>query len=163
MIVSEEMDKMEGKDLPALELELIPGGTLSLPKDFLGKWSVLYFYPKDDTPGCTKQACTYQENLQRFQALGINIYGVSLDSISSHQEFQEKFSLQFPLIADTQKELSKALGVYGDQQWQGKTFQGLSRDSFAINPEGKIQQVWRSVSPTTTVEETYEFIQKFQQ
>ena len=152
------IDKNQGKDLPKFTLSLSPSGSIQIPKDFLGKWTLLYFYPKDDTPGCTKQACAYQESMERFRAINVGVYGVSLDSVESHGQFQEKYGLHFPLIADTEAKLSEVLGVYGDQEWKGKIFKGLSRDTFLINPEGKIERIWRKVDPTNTVKETYDVV-----
>lgn len=148
------MDNLVGTMIPEMKLDVIPGGSLNLPGAFLGKWTILYFYPKDDTPGCTKQACGYQEQRAAFVDADLQLFGVSLDDVDSHQAFQDKFGLDFPLIADTEAKLSTALGVYGDQEWQGKVYQGLSRDSFLIDPKGKIVAEWRKVNPVESVTET---------
>lgn len=153
-------DPFVGKKLPKVTLPVTGGDPITLPDDVKGQWTVLYFYPKDDTPGCTKQACSYQENTQAFKKLGAKVYGVSLDSIESHNKFRNKFSLQFPLISDPEHKLSEALGVYGDKTFMGKTYKGLSRDTFLVDGEGKIRQVWRKVKPDTTVEETAKAIQE---
>lgn len=147
-------DTCVGKMLPHVALPSSTGGTVTLPDDFKGKWTLLYFYPKDDTPGCTVQACQYRDHKADSERIGVHLYGVSLDDLTSHDAFAKKFSLNFPLLADTAHALSEALGVYGDQTWNGKTFKGLSRDTFLIGPEGQIRHVWRKVSPSTTVEET---------
>lgn len=146
-------DEQEGRSLPALELKTTRQDKLTIPKDFLGKWNVLYFYPKDDTPGCTKQACSYRDHFEKFKRSNVQVWGVSLDTVDSHNDFSRKFSLNFPLIADTDHKLSEALGVYGDQTWNQKTFKGLSRDTFLINPDGKVEKVWRKVDPESTVQE----------
>ncbi|NQZ00718.1 MAG: peroxiredoxin [Bdellovibrionales bacterium] len=127
---------------------------LNLPADLKGGWSLIYFYPKDDTPGCTKQACGYRDQIADFDQIGLKVYGVSLDDEASHTAFQDKFSLNFPLIVDSEKVLSEALGVYGEQTWNDQTFMGLSRDSFLIDPDGKVAYEWRKVNPTETVGET---------
>lgn len=149
-------DPLTGTALPTLTLEHSQNGTLTLPGDLKGQWTLLYFYPKDDTPGCTKQACSYRDHIGDFQNLGLKVYGVSMDGLESHQEFKAKFSLNFPLLADIDGHLSQALGVYGDQEWGGKVFKGLSRDSFLIGPDATVKHVWRKVDPTTTMAETLE-------
>lgn len=151
-----------GQTLPKMALKSSEGRTLQIPEDLKGKWTILYFYPKDDTPGCTKQACTYRDSISEFEKVNAQIYGVSLDDLDSHDAFIQKFHLNFPLLADTEHALSEALGSYGDQEWQGKTYKGLSRDTFILDPEGKVRKVYRKVSPETTVMETFEEIQKLQ-
>ncbi|EQA61881.1 peroxiredoxin [Leptospira alexanderi] len=153
-------DSMLGINLPTISLESTEGKNVKLPEDIAGSWTLLYFYPKDDTPGCTKQACSYRDNIGEFKKIGAKVYGVSLDNLDSHGNFIQKYSLNFPLLSDPDHKLSEALGVYGDQEWKGKVFKGLSRDSFLISPNGKIQKVWRKVDPTTTVEETLQEISK---
>jgi peroxiredoxin Q/BCP len=147
-------DAIEGKALPSLSLEATKVGKVELPKDFLGKVSIIYFYPKDDTPGCTKQACSYRDDSATFRELGIALYGVSLDDLTSHDAFSTKFSLDFPLISDPEHKLADFFGVYGEREWNGKKFMGLSRDSFLIDAEGKVVRAFRRVDPTTTANET---------
>lgn len=148
-------DRMEGKQIPRMSLDHSEGGRLELPGGLYGKWTVLYFYPKDDTPGCTKQACGYRDRLADFSEAGAQVFGVSLDDFDSHDHFKKKFSLNFPLLADTDRQLSEALGVYGDQEWRGQVYKGLSRDSFLIGPDGVIRKVWRAVDPLATIAETH--------
>lgn len=155
-------DPLVGKTLPSLTLSHSDGGKVTLPDDFKGQWTILYFYPKDDTPGCTKQACSYRDNIAQFKEAGAEVWGVSLDDLASHDDFREKYTLNFPLIADTEHKLSETLGVYGDQEWQGKTFKGLSRDTFLIDPDGAVRQVWRKVNPLETVSQTYEALKSHQ-
>jgi peroxiredoxin Q/BCP len=140
--------------LPVLSLTASDKKTWSIPADFLGKWTLLYFYPKDDTPGCTVQACAYRDHKKDWEKSGIQVLGVSMDDLNSHDSFARKFELNFPLLADTEKKLATALNVYGEQEWQGKKYMGLSRDSFLINPKGEIIKEWRKVDPKTTVTET---------
>lgn len=142
--------------LPVLSLTASDQKTWSIPTDFLGKWTLLYFYPKDDTPGCTLQACAYRDHKKDWEKSGIQVLGVSMDDLASHDSFARKFELNFPLLADTEKKLATALHVYGEQEWQGKKYMGLSRDSFLINPKGEIIKEWRKVDPKTTVMETLE-------
>ncbi|MBC7691956.1 MAG: peroxiredoxin [Methylotenera sp.] len=154
-------DALVGKSLPSVQLDSSAGGKVSLPQDLLGKWTVLYFYPKDDTPGCTKQACSYRDSIDDFTKIGTRVLGVSTDDLVSHDSFIQKFSLNFPLLADTEHKLSEALGVYGPQEWQGKVYQGVSRDTFLIDPQGTIRDVWRKVSATATMAETLEAVKKY--
>jgi thioredoxin-dependent peroxiredoxin len=154
-----KVDPLVGTVVPHVDLESSDGRKVRLPEDLKGKWTLLYFYPKDDTPGCTKQACNYRDNLEQFKRIGVQVFGVSSDTLASHDAFIKKFNLNFPLLADTQQLLSKPLGSYGEQSWNGKTYMGLSRDTFLIDPTGKIRQVWRKVRPENTVNETFEAVQ----
>ncbi|TGK08876.1 peroxiredoxin [Leptospira fletcheri] len=154
------VDKWEGKKLPDVTLESSDGMRVHLPNDASGSWTLLYFYPKDDTPGCTKQACSYRDNLEDFGKAGAKVYGISSDSLESHKNFIGKFGLTFPLLSDPRHDLSGPLGVYGDQEWQGRVFKGLSRDTFLLGPDGMIRKVWRKVDPTKTVAETLDEILK---
>jgi peroxiredoxin Q/BCP len=163
-------DAIEGKLLPSLSLSAVFGGQteaqaapevgkVELPQDLLGKYSVLYFYPKDDTPGCTKQACAYRDDQRKFRELGAQVFGVSLDDLSSHDAFVRKFSLNFPLISDPEHKLADFLGAYGEREWQGKKFMGLSRDTFVIDPHGRVARAFRKVDPLSTAGDTYEALQ----
>ena len=147
-----------GTQIPQVSLKATEVGEVTLPQT--GSWTLLYFYPKDDTPGCTKQACTYRDTYQKFTDAGIKLYGVSMDDMDSHGAFKEKFNLNFPLISDPEHVLADALGVYGDHRVErpdGKAFEwtGLARDSFLIDPEGKVRQEWRMIDPVEGVEATY--------
>jgi peroxiredoxin Q/BCP len=131
---------------------------LQWPQELKNQWTLLYFYPKDDTPGCTKQACSYRDNISEFTKRGVKVFGVSLDDLTSHNAFAEKFSLNFPLIYDKDKALSTFLGVYGEQEWNGNKYMGLSRDTFLIDPNGVVQREWRKVNPLATVGETLQAV-----
>jgi peroxiredoxin Q/BCP len=120
------------------------GNTISL-NDFQGKKLVVYFYPKDDTPGCTAQACNLRDNYQTFKNAGYEILGVSADTAAKHQKFIEKYSLPFPLIADTEKEVIKAFGVWGEKKFMGKIYDGIHRETFVINENGVIEEVIEKV------------------
>jgi len=147
----------EGKPAPDFELTSDSGDTVKL-SDLKGKQVVVYFYPKDDTPGCTKQACAYRDEGAKFKELGVKLFGVSADDLTSHEAFRDKFSLNFPLISDPEHKLADFFGSYGDQEWQGRVFKGLSRDTFLIDPNGKVAKAFRRVNPTDTVGVTYEAI-----
>ena len=115
--------------------------------DYLGKWVVLYFYPKDDTPGCTKEACSFRDNYQTLQIKGVVILGVSKDSISSHKKFADKYRLTFPLLSDEDKKIHKAYGAWGKKKFMGREFEGTLRNTYLINPKGEIQKVYENVNP----------------
>ncbi|HEX8248167.1 MAG TPA: thioredoxin-dependent thiol peroxidase [Pyrinomonadaceae bacterium] len=114
--------------------------------DFRGERVVLYFYPKDDTPGCTKQACSLRDSYDAFTEKGIKVFGVSNDDEASHRKFISKFSLPFDLLADTEKEIVNAYGVYGEKNMYGKKYMGINRTTFLIDEEGKIKKIFKKVN-----------------
>lgn len=120
---------------------------------YRGKWVLLYFYPKDDTPGCTKEACSMRDNLPTFEKLDMVILGVSTDHVKSHKKFSEKFALNFPILADEQKEVVNAYQVWQPKKFMGREFLGTLRVSFLINPEGNIAKVYEKVKPEQHAEE----------
>ncbi len=131
-----------GSDAPEFDL-LDQNGKRQRLTDYSGKWLVLYFYPKDDTPGCTTQACNFRDDYFRIRALGAVVIGVSLDDVSSHKEFAEKYHLPFSLLADDKKQVAKAYNVlrgFGPVSYS-------SRQTFIINPQGKVAVHYESVSP----------------
>jgi peroxiredoxin Q/BCP len=113
-------------------------------KDLKGKTVVLYFYPKDDTPGCTKEACAFRDDYKAFSKKSV-ILGVSLDNVKSHQKFKTKYNLPFPLLSDEGAAVSKLYGVYKQKSMYGRTFWGLERTTFVISPEGRIQTIFSKV------------------
>lgn len=121
--------------------------------DYRGRWVVLYFYPKDDTPGCTKEACGFRDEKGRLEALGAVVLGVSADEVESHRAFAEKYRLNFPLLADPKKEAILAYGAWGKKNLYGKEYEGVLRQTLLIDPEGRIAKVWRKVSPEGHAEE----------
>ncbi len=127
----------EGEKAPQFEGKDQNGNTIRL-SDFTGKKLVLYFYPKDDTPGCTKEACNLRDNYQALKDQGIEIIGVSADTESKHQKFIEKYDLPFPLIADTEKEIIQAFGVWGEKKFLGKTYDGIHRITFVMDENGNV-------------------------
>ena len=112
-----------------------------------GKTIVLYFYPKDDTPGCTKEACSFRDANHLMQKSGIVVLGISTDDVASHQQFADKYSLSFPLLSDTNTTVSQLYGVYGEKNMYGKKFMGVSRETFLIDKEGIVRKIWHTVKP----------------
>jgi len=133
-----------GDHAPAFQAKDQHGNSISL-QEFSGKKLVLYFYPKDDTPGCTAEACNLRDNYEHFQAKGYEIIGVSADSEKSHQKFIDKYSLPFRLIADVDKAVSEAFGVYGLKKFMGKEYMGINRTTFVIDEKGIIEKVIEKV------------------
>jgi len=122
------------------------GKTVSLT-NFRGKDVVLYFYPRDDTPGCTKEACGFRDAFAEFQEKGAVILGVSTDPIKSHAKFATKYKLPFILLADEEKKIVQAYGVWGEKRFMGRKYQGTHRVTFLIGPDGKIKNIWPGVKP----------------
>jgi peroxiredoxin Q/BCP len=127
---------------------------------YRGSWVLLYFYPKDDTPGCTKEACGFRDHLNDLKKHDIVVLGVSADSVASHQKFAQKYNLNFPLLADEKKEVIKAYGTWGKKKFMGKEFEGILRVSFLINPEGDIVKKYDKVKPEIHAGEVLEDIKK---
>lgn len=115
---------------------------------YTGKYVLLYFYPKDDTPGCTKEACGFRDNFSALSDADVVVLGVSADTTVSHKKFADKFSLNFPLLADVDHTLAKAYGVYGEKTLFGKQIMGIHRESFLIGPDGTILKHYKKVKPT---------------
>ena len=135
----------EGTAAPAFKTTDANGEPVNL-KDFRGKKVVLYFYPKDDTPGCTKEACSFRDAFSKFKKQGITILGVSPDSEKSHQKFTAKYKLPFTLLADTDHSIADAYGVYGEKKFMGRTYMGIHRTTFLIDEKGKIKKVFEKVN-----------------
>lgn len=134
----------EGDNAPDFTAHDTNGNTVKLT-DLRESRVCLYFYPKDDTPGCTKQACSLRDSFAEFEKQNIKIFGVSPDDEKSHQKFTNKFNLPFPLLADTDHVVSNAYGVYGEKSMYGKTYMGITRTTFLINEAGKIVKIFRKV------------------
>ena len=124
-------------------------GKMHTLSDYSGKWVLLYFYPKDDTPGCTIEACVIRDQFKDFNAIGAIVLGVSTDSVASHKKFASAYELPFTLLADEHKEVVGQYGVFGEKKFMGKTYLGTSRTSFLISPEGEIAKVYEKVKPET--------------
>lgn len=128
-------------------------GELRKSNDYLGKWVILYFYPKDDTPGCTKEACAFRDGFSKFKKAGIEILGVSTDSVKKHLKFVEKYSLPFTLLSDEDKELVTDFKVWGEKKFMGRKYTGTNRVSYLINPKGTIVKVYEKVKPDVHADE----------
>lgn len=130
----------EGSKAPVFEGADQNGKKVSL-NDFKGKKVILYFYPKDDTPGCTAQACNLRDNYSELIQKGFQVIGISTDSVKSHKKFEDKYSLPFPLIADEEKKIVEEYGVWGEKKFMGKNYMGTSRTTFLIDENGIIKNV----------------------
>lgn len=128
-------------------------------KSLNGRRTVLYFYPKDNTSGCTKEACDFRDNMNRLLPL-VEVIGVSPDSVSSHQKFQQKHGLNFMLVADTEHELAAKYGVWKEKSMYGRKYMGIERSTFVIDAKGKIEREWRKVKVAGHVEEVLDYLQK---
>ena len=133
-----------GDKAPEFVLPASTGEDISL-KDQAGKKVVLYFYPKDDTPGCTKEACGFRDASDELQALGAVVLGVSADSVKSHEKFVGKYELNFPLLADTEKVVANSYGAWGEKQRYGRTYMGMNRMTYLIDESGNIERIWPAV------------------
>ena len=145
-----------GDKAPDFQTQNQDGKTISL-SDFKGKKLILYFYPKDNTPGCTAEACNFNDNYSDLIEKGFEVVGVSPDSIESHQKFIAKYNLSFHLIADTNKEIINKYGVWGEKNMYGKKSMGLLRTTFVIDEEGKIAHIFKRVQ---TKDHTNQILQK---
>lgn len=128
--------------------------------DYKGQLILLYFYPKDDTPGCTKEACQIRDNFPAFNKLKAKVFGVSVDSVKSHKKFAEKYKLPFVLLADEKKEVVKKYGVWGKKKFMGREYEGTRRTSFLINPKGKIVKIYENVKPEIHADEVLKDLKK---
>lgn len=146
---------------PAFEV-LDQDGKAQKLSDYKGKWVLLYFYPKDNTPGCITEAEHFRDAAQDFEKRNVQVLGVSTDSVESHKKFADKFNLNFPLLADTDKEVVNAYGVWGEKKFMGKTYMGTNRDSFLIDPDGNIAKVYEKVKPKEHVQEVLADIDELQ-
>ena len=135
-----------GDQAPEFELTAGDGSTVRL-QDLRGKKVVLYFYPRDDTPGCTKEACSFRDASEAYAQRGAAVFGVSADSTGSHQKFTRKFGLTFPLLSDPDHSVAEAYDSWGLKEFMGREYQGNKRNTFLIDEHGKIAKVWESVKP----------------
>ena len=133
-----------GQKAPAFSLKATDGSTVKL-SDLKGQPVVLYFYPKDDTPGCTKEACAFRDRQKDLEKLGAKVLGVSPDDIDSHQKFTDKFKLNFPLLADTNHKVAEKYGAWREKNRYGKKFMGIQRSTFVIDADGRVTKVWKAV------------------
>jgi len=145
-----------GADAPSFKLQ-DQNGDWHASEDYRGQWLAVYFYPKDDTPGCTKEACNFRDNIYAFKAIGAAVVGVSVDDVESHKEFSDKYKLPFTLLADEDHAMAAAYGVLKDY----KLVKIASRQSFLLDPDGKIAKHYAKVDPDTHTEEVLADIKTF--
>jgi peroxiredoxin Q/BCP len=136
----------EGTKAPDFTADTDKGETVAL-QDFAGKHVVLYFYPKDDTPGCTTEACNFRDNMGLLESAGAIVLGISLDGVKSHQKFRDKFELPFTLLSDPEHVVADAYGVYGQKTFMGREYMGVDRATFVIGPDGTLEKIWPKVKP----------------
>jgi thioredoxin-dependent peroxiredoxin len=143
-----ELKLKVGDVAPAFRVPASGGATVSLA-DFKGKHVILYFYPKDNTSGCTREACAFSDLFARFKSKGVVVLGVSVDPVASHDKFADKYRLPFPLLADVERKIVQAYGVWGEKSFLGRKYMGTHRVTFWIGPEGRIKKIWPKVKPET--------------
>ncbi len=148
-----------GQKAPPFTLLDQKGDTHTLA-DYAGAWVLLYFYPKDDTPGCTKEACAFRDHFPAFKKLEATVFGISVDSVKSHAKFAEKFTLPFTLLADPEKTMVNAYGVWGKKKFMGREYLGTMRTSFLIDPKGTIAKIYDQVKPELHAEEVVADLKK---
>lgn len=137
----------EGTKAPGFELQDSEGKIHKL-SDYAGETIVVYFYPKDDTPGCTKEACSFRDSYADFKKAGVTIIGISPDKVESHKKFKEKYALPFTLLADPDHAVCEAFGVWGLKKSFGREYEGVFRTTYVIGPEGEIKRVFENVKPS---------------
>lgn len=147
----------EGDPAPAFSGLTQTGEKITL-KNLRGKPVVLYFYPKDDTPGCTKEACGFRDAYGEFEKAGAVVLGVSTDPVKAHQKFIDKFSLPFTLLSDEDKSIVTAFGVWGEKSFMGRKYMGTHRVTFLIGPNGRIARIWPEVKPEKHAAEVLEAV-----
>jgi peroxiredoxin Q/BCP len=150
-----------GKKAPDFTLAADDGTMVKL-SDMRGSPVVLYFYPKDDTPGCTKEACAFRDRKKELAEMGAKVLGVSPDGVESHAKFREKFSLNFPLLADPDLQISEEYGAWGEKNLYGKKTLGIRRSTFLIDAEGVIRKIWTNVKPEGHDEQVIEALKELQ-
>jgi thioredoxin-dependent peroxiredoxin len=141
-----ELNLKEGDVAPEFSAATSGGGKVSLA-ELKGKSVILYFYPRDDTPGCTREACAFRDQFAGFKKRGAVVLGVSTDSVKAHDKFVEKFKLPFTLLADQDKQIVAAYGVWGEKSFMGRKYLGTRRVTFLIGPDGRIRKIWPAVKP----------------
>lgn len=145
----------------APEFQLKDGqGNIHQLSDYSGQTFVLYFYPKDNTPGCTKEACAFRDAYADFKQAGVEVIGISPDSEKSHTKFAEKFELPFTLLSDPDHKICEAFGVWGPKKYMGREYEGVYRTTFVIGPDGMIKRVFENVKPTEHVEEVLQAVRE---
>lgn len=148
----------QGLKAPLFEAPDQEGQTVAL-KDYIGKKVILYFYPKDDTPGCSKEACAFRDNFPKFKEIGVEVLGVSIDNEKRHKKFVEKYELPFKLVADEEKKIVKDYGVWGLKKFMGREYMGTNRITYLIDEDGTIEHVWTKVKPAEHAAELLEYLE----
>ena len=136
-------------------------GKIHKLSDSLGKWVLLYFYPKDDTSGCTAEACSIRDELPNFKKLKAVVFGISVDSVESHKKFSDKYGLPFTLLSDDTKKVVEKYGVWGEKSMYGRKYMGTMRTSFLIDPKGKIVKIYEKVKPVEHATEALNDLREF--
>ncbi|MFO1476909.1 MAG: thioredoxin-dependent thiol peroxidase [Verrucomicrobiota bacterium] len=152
MPTAPELKLKEGDPAPDFSATATGGQTISL-RDLKGKNVILYFYPRDSTPGCTKEACGFRDEYRRLTSRGAVVLGISADSLKSHEKFAAAQKLPFPLLADEDRRIVEAYGVWGKKKFMGRSYMGIRRVTFWIGPDGRIRKIWPLVKPETHAEE----------
>lgn len=151
-----------GKKAPAFKLPDEGGKTHTL-KEYAGKWLLIYFYPKDDTPGCTIEACTIRDQFKDFKKIGATVVGVSTDSVKSHKKFKDAYELPFTLLSDEDKKMVSAYGVWTEKSMYGRKYMGTVRSSFLVDPKGIVRKVYEKVKPAKHAAEVIADLTLFKQ
>lgn len=128
-------------------------GNIVSNADLLGQWSLIYFYPKDDTPGCTTEACNFRDGREMLEKYGLRVIGISKDSVKKHKKFAEKYDLNFTLLSDESTETIQAFGSWKLKKFMGREYMGINRDSYLVNPDGEIVKKYEGVNPKTHITE----------
>lgn len=141
-------------NIPKFSLQDQDGNTVT-NKDLLGTWALIYFYPKDDTPGCTTEACSFRDGRDMLSSYGIKVIGISKDSVKSHKKFVDKYNLDFSLLSDESTETIQAFGSWKLKKFMGREYMGINRDSYLVNPKGEIVKKYEGVNPKTHIAEIF--------
>ena len=148
----------EGQKLPSFRLNNQEGVSVKVPTK---EMTIIYFYPKADTPGCTKESCEFQNNLKKFNKLDTSVFGISKDSVQRQSKFAEKYKLKFSLLSDQSEKICEKFGVWVDKSMYGRTYKGIERSTFLVGKNGKILKIWRKVKVNNHVEEVLDTIKEF--
>ena len=135
-------------------------GVMHTLSKYKGKWVIIYFYPKDATPGCTKEACSFRDGREFLESAGAVVLGISKDSVASHKKFAQKHNLDFTLLSDESTETIKAYNAWGKKKFMGKEYEGIKRNTYLINPSGIIEKVYENVNPITHAGEVFRDLPK---
>ena len=146
---------------PAISL-LDQNGEQQKLSDYLGQWVLIYFYPKDDTPGCTTEACGLRDSFPKFGKLKVKVFGISTDSVASHKKFADKYKLPFTLLADTEKTVVEKYGVWAEKSMYGRKYFGILRNSYLVDPQGKIVRIYEKVKPAEHADQILADLKKLQ-